>query len=237
MISGDGFKNRGAGRLERAPRRRARLPVGRQVQEYGVLNMGEAKAQREVMRKKMLEKSKDWDFPASPWEASVCASLRKEDVVLVRRASPEELAWARMPLNACHANARWYAKNDPTGRSRAVTGWWVQWPNFVLHSVVETNGTLICITPSAFNETEVPFIPDPKIGWVEDGEHYSAIRNGKIVGVGVRVYPAFTMALNAIVRGRLLKGGNPFEAGDFTDEEFEELKRKYIPIGEPSFGE
>ena len=73
------------------------------------------------------------------------------------------------------------------------------------------------------------------INWVEDGEHYSAIRNDKIVGVGVRVYPAFTMAQNAIVHERLLAGSNPFEVGDFTDEEMEELKRKYIPVGDPSF--
>ena len=114
--------------------------------------MGQARVRREALRKKMLDKSKDWDFPASPWEASVCASLKEADIVLVRGASPDQLAWARMPPNECHANARWYAKNDPTGRSRAVAGWWVQWPNFVLHFVVEIEGMLICITPSAFNE-------------------------------------------------------------------------------------
>jgi hypothetical protein len=92
----------------------------------------------------MLDESKGWDFPASPWEAAVCADLREEDVVMIRRASPDQLAWARMPANECHANARWYAKNDPTGKARAVSGWWVQWPNFVLHSVVEIEGALIC---------------------------------------------------------------------------------------------
>jgi hypothetical protein len=147
---------------------------------------------------------------------------------MVHRASPGQLAWARMPANECHTNARWYAKNDPTGSARAVSGWWVQWPNFVLHSVVEIEGALICITPSAFNETEFPFILDPKISWVENGEHYSAVRDDKIVGVGVRVFPAFTMAQNAIVRERLLAGAHPLNAGDFTDEEMEELKRKFL---------
>jgi hypothetical protein len=192
--------------------------------------MGQAKIQREALRKKMLDKGKDWDFPASSWEAAVCTDLREEDVVMVHRASPGQLAWARMPANECHTNARWYAKNDPTGSARAVSGWWVQWPNFVLHSVVEIEGALICITPSAFNETEFPFILDPKISWVENGEHYSAVRDDKIVGVGVRVFPAFTMAQNAIVRERLLAGAHPLNAGDFTDEEMEELKRKYIPV-------
>jgi hypothetical protein len=191
--------------------------------------MGQARTRRETLRQKMLEKSKEWDFPPSPWEAAVCSELREEDVVEVRRAPAEQLAWARMPANECHANARWYVKNDPSGKAKAVVGWWVQWPNFVLHSVIEIEGALICITPSPFNETEIPFIPDPKITWIEHGEVYSAVRNGQIVGSGVRRFPAFTMAQNAIVRERLVAGVDPLKAGDFTDSEMEELKQQHIP--------
>lgn len=196
--------------------------------------MGQAKVRREALRQRMLDQGKRWDFPPSPWEAAVCADLREreEEVVIVRRASAEELAWARMPANECHTNARWYAQNDPTGKARAVTGWWVQWPAFVLHSVVEIEGVLICLTPSPMHETEIPFIPDPRITWIEDGQHYSAVRDGKVIGVGVRVFPAFTMAQGAVVQERLLSGINPLTAGNFTDEEMDELKRKYIPQGE-----
>jgi hypothetical protein len=190
--------------------------------------MGQAKIRREAQRQEMLEQSSKWDFAASPWESAVCAELQEEAVALVRRASAQELAWARMPANQCHANSRWYAENDPTGNARAVTGWWVQWPNFVLHSVIETNGQLICVTPSLFREFEIPFIRDPKIKWIEDGDAYSAIRNGKIVGPGVRMFPEFTMAQNAIVRERLFAGIDPLRAGNFTEEEMGELRGQHI---------
>jgi hypothetical protein len=113
--------------------------------------MGQAKNRREALLREALEMSKKWDFPPSAWEADVCAELRaqEEAVRVVRRESAAQLAWARMPPNKCHSNARWYANNDPSKIARAVVGWWVQWPNFVLHSVVEINDELVCITPSA----------------------------------------------------------------------------------------
>ena len=160
----------------------------------------------------MLEKSKEWDFPPSPWEVGVCAELRESDVVVVPRVTSTQLAWMHMPTNQCHANVRWYVENDPEKQSLAVTGWWVQWPNFVLHSVVEVAGKVFCITPSPFEDTEIPVIPDPKISWSEGGKVYSAIRNGREIGPGVRVFPAFTMAQSAIVRERLLAGCDPLKA-------------------------
>src|SRR5216683_1538176 len=190
--------------------------------------MGQARVKRDALRRMLLEKGEEWYFPPSPWEAVVCTELKEEDVVVVPRTPADQLAWMRMPANKCHANARWYVQNDPARIARVVTGWWVQWPVFVLHSVIETDGQLICITPSPYNEVEVPFIPDPKISWVEDGKVYSAVRLGQIVGPGVRVFPAFTMAQNVIVRERLLLGVDPLEAGNFTDEEMAELKRQYI---------
>lgn len=190
--------------------------------------MGQAKVKRDAFRQMLLKNGEEWNFSPSPWEAAVCAELKEEDVVVVPRTPADQLAWMRMPANKCHANARWYVQNDPTGKARVVTGWWVQWPVFVLHSVIESDGQLICITPSPYNEVEVPFIPDPKISWVEDGEVYSAFRQGQAIGPGVRVFPAFTMAQNAIVRERLLAGCDPLKAGDFTDDEVEELKRRHI---------
>jgi hypothetical protein len=190
--------------------------------------MGEAKARRDALRRRMLEEGRKWDFPPSGWESAICNELGDKVVSVVRRASVEELSWMRMPPNKCHANVRWYVNNDPSKQARAVTGWWVQPPDFVLHSVIETNGQLICITPSHFDEAEFPFIPDPKITWVEDGEVYSAVRDGQVIGSGVRAFPAFTMARNAIVRERLLSGVDPHKAIEFTDEMIEALKREHI---------
>jgi hypothetical protein len=176
----------------------------------------------------MLKESGEWDFPPSEWEAEVCSELKEEDVVMVRRVSAAELAWMRMPANQCHANVRWYVENDPTKSACGVVGWWVQWPNFVLHSVIEVARRLICITPSPISEEEIPFIPDPKIHWVKDDKVYSAIRSGQKIGPGVRKFPAFTVAQAAIVRERLLKGLDPLKATYFTEEEMEELKRRHI---------
>lgn len=189
--------------------------------------MGQAKSRREALRQRMLEDGAHWDFPPSPWEADICAELTEDRAVVVRRVPPEQLSLMRMPPNQCHANARWYSENDPSQKARMVTGWWVQWPDFLLHSVVDIDGALVCVTPSAFGETEFPFIPDPKIFWIEDGTVYSAVRDGRVIGKGVRRFPEFTMARGSIVRERLLAGVDPYKAIEFSDAEMEELKMKH----------
>ncbi|MGY4569827.1 MULTISPECIES: hypothetical protein [Bradyrhizobium] len=190
--------------------------------------MGQAKARREALRQQMLEEGKRWDFPPTPWEAAICAELKDESrVVAVSRAPADQLAWMRMPDKKCHDNVRRYVENDPLRKTRAVVGWWVQWPDFVLHSVIERGGQLICITPTRFDESDFPFIPDPKISWLEDGDVYSAVRDGRVIGPGVRAFPTFTMARNAIVRERLIAGVDPFKAIEFSDEMMEALKREH----------
>ena len=191
--------------------------------------MGEAKGKREALRQLMLEKGAEWDFPPSEWEVALCAELEELPVSIVPRAPEEQLVWTRMKANECHTNAFWYVDNDPYKASRAITGWWVQGPCYVLHSVIEQAGQLICITPSAFGEVEIPFIPDPKISWITEGQARHAMRSGQEIGPGIRKFPALTMAINAIARERLLSGMNPFTAGDFSDEEMAELKRKHAP--------
>jgi hypothetical protein len=175
----------------------------------------------------MIEEGRRWDFPPSSWEVALCDELRKQPVFIIRRAPAAQLEWMRMPMNECHANVRWYVEHEPSKKARAVTGWWIQWPDFVLHSVVEIDGKLICVTPSSFAEPEFPFIPDTKIGWTEHGKVYSAIRDGYMIGRGVRAFPSFTMARNAIVRERLLAGVDPFTAIELTDEMMDELKREH----------
>jgi hypothetical protein len=190
--------------------------------------MGQAKSRREALRQKMLAEGAKWDFPPSSWEQALCTELRNRTPEVVRRAPASQLSLMRMPANECHANVRWYVKSDPSKAARAVAGWWLQWPDFVLHSVVEVDGQLICITPSQFDELDFPFIPDPEIGWIENRNVYSAVRGGHSIGRGVRAYPAFTMARNAIVRERLLAGVDPFEAIELTDELMEALKREHV---------
>jgi len=189
--------------------------------------MGEAKRKREALRRLLLEKGSEWDFPPSDWEVALCSELESQIVLIVPRATAEQLSWARMKANECHGNARWYADNDPEKKARMITGWWVQEPNYVLHSIVERDGQLTCITPSPFETTELPFIPDPKISWRVEGEVYHAVRDGRDIGPGIRKFPAFTVAVNAIIRERLSSGANPFHAVEFSDEEMEKLKHEY----------
>lgn len=190
--------------------------------------MGEAKLRREQMRAIMLAQADNWSRPASAWEADLVAELLDMPVVHVPRLSAEDIAWMGMPPNECHANTRWYEANDPTGQAKAVSGWWVQGLDFVLHSVLGNKGQYRCITPSRGGETELFFIPDPKIAWVERGERLAPLRNGQEVGLGVRRFPAFTTALNDIVRQRLVSGINPYQAMQFTPDEMDRLKRDYL---------
>jgi hypothetical protein len=189
--------------------------------------MGEARTSWETLRQ-TLEDVAAWEFPSSPWESAVCAELRDKTVLVVPRAPINQLNSMPLRPKECHANVRWYVKNDPYKETRAVTGWWLQWPDFVLHSVIEINGQLICITPSYFHETELHFIPDPKINWIETGEVYSAVRDGQVIRIGVRTFPSFTMARCAILRERLLAGIDPSSAIQFSEELMEKLKREHI---------
>jgi hypothetical protein len=190
--------------------------------------MGEAERHREALRREILELGGEWDFPASSWEEALCAELKASDAVIVTRVPSELLAWMRMRANRCHDNVRWYAENDPSGKSRAVVGWWVQWPIFILHSVVETEGQMFCVTPSSLRDAEFSFIPDPKINIQKVGDIYSVVRDGHEIGPGVRLHPDFTMAQNRIIRERLLAGADPDKARNFTEKEFDALKRAHI---------
>lgn len=190
--------------------------------------MGDAKRKLAAMRQRHIELARWWDFPPSPEEASICDALREMEIINVRRASSAELSYMRMATNSCHANARWYEKNDPLKQSVAVTGWWVQWPDFVLHSVVKIRGVYICITPSDSREGAIPFIPDPNIRWIERGDQLVPFKDGYEIGMGVRLFPEFSMAKMNIVKEKIVSGVNPLEAMFFSDIEIKELHSKYV---------
>ncbi|MER8417908.1 hypothetical protein [Mesorhizobium sp. M1329] len=194
--------------------------------------MGEARRRREEIRGHLLAQVNEWSFPPTPWEAAVVAELLDREFRHVERLSDQELQYMRMPSNECHANARWFEKNDPTRQAKSVTGWWVQGLNFVLHSVLSNGKDYRCITPSIGDERNIPFIPDIAITWIETGEVYSATRNGQLIGVGVRRFPALTIAQNAIIRSRLLAGYDPYRAGEFTAQEMRILRDAHLTVSE-----
>lgn len=194
--------------------------------------MGEGKRRLEAERRRLLEQAESWMAPPSAWEAALVEELLDADLELVPRMSPEDMAWMRMPANRCHENCWWYEAHDQTGGSKAVTGWWLQGLDFVLHSVIVSDGRYCCITPSRAQEPEIYFIPDPKIEWIKETDRIAVIRNGREIDLGVRRFPAFTIAWNRRLRERLLSGMHPYKAILFSRDEILELRQQNMTAEE-----
>ncbi len=175
------------------------------------------------LRDGLLWQAESWCFPPSDWEVSVVNEILEIPVVYVPRLPRDEIDWMGMPPQHCHQNALWYEQNDPTNRTKSVTGWWLQGMEFILHSVIGCDGQYRCITPTARNDEEIQFFPDPKVEWVPKNGHLVAKRNGREIGVGVRRFPKFTIAQNTLMRSRLLSGMNPKSASEFTLDEMKIL--------------
>lgn len=188
------------------------LPAILHEEQEGRL-MGEGKRKLEAVRVEFLTELDKWSFQATEWEATTVAEIKLLPVVQVPRGSDEELAWMRMKPRQCHANARFMEEKDPELRSKQITGWWLQDGNYVLHSIVDQYGQLVCVTPAPLHrENPFAFIPDPKIEWREEGDYRQAYRDGVKIGPGVRTDPAGTLAEIDIIRQRLLSGMNPYKA-------------------------
>ncbi|VVT23209.1 conserved hypothetical protein [Roseovarius sp. EC-HK134] len=175
--------------------------------------MGEAKRKLEAVRAEFLAELDRWSFLPNDWEATTVAEIKLLPVVKVTRGRDVELEWMRMKPRQCHANARFMEEKDPEQRSKQITGWWPQDGNYVLHSIVDQYGQLVCVTPAPLHrENPFAFIPDPKIEWREVGDYREAYRDGVKIGPGVRINPAGTLAEIDIIRRRLLSGMNPYKA-------------------------
>lgn len=190
--------------------------------------MSQAKVNRVRRRDEAINFSKQWLFEETDWESQQVKEILHLPVVEVQRAPPEQLAYARMALNKCHENVRWQVKNDPDRLSVAVSGWWLQWPNFVLHSVVARGGQLVCITPNALGEQSFAFIVDNQIEWREDGEVFSAYRNGGKIGPGLRAFPKVTIKQTSMYLERLTPNADPYKVMTFSDEEIVALEKMGI---------
>lgn len=175
--------------------------------------MGEAKRKMDALRAEFLAQSEQWTFPASEWEARSIEEIKELPFIKVHRPSDEQLEWMRMPAKTCHANARFMEENDPDDRAKRITGWWLQEGNYVLHSIVNQLGNMICVTPSPYSrENPFDFIPDAKIEWREEGDYFEAYRDDVKIGPGLRSDPAKVLAECEDVLNRLLSGMNPYKA-------------------------
>lgn len=175
--------------------------------------MGQAKRNREQLRKEVIKGIDDWSFPETEWETETVAEIEKLPVIRVRRYPDEALEYMRMIPKQCHANAKFMQENDPDGICWQVSGWWIQEGNYVLHSVVERAGEFFCVTPVPMDsDYKFDFIPDPKIEWREEGEYRNSYRDNVEIGVGLRSDPKRTLKRNSIMKDRLLSGMNPYKA-------------------------
>jgi hypothetical protein len=176
--------------------------------------MGEAKRRRErQVVLAMIETLERWSFPPTQAEADLVKKIAKLPVVQVRRIPREELNRKGMLPSLCHHNAYTFAKTDPEGKTKQVTGWWPGEGNYVLHSVVEHAGLFYCVTPKSDEIPEIfSFIPDPQIVWLQEGNVKKAYRNGFKIDRGLRTDPAETIRINAIIRKRVESGMQPSKA-------------------------
>lgn len=156
--------------------------------------------------------------------------LSTMDYVMAERLPKSHLLQMRMPKNQCHANSQWYAEQD--SNAEAVTGWLIQWPDYVVHSLVKVDGEYRCVTPVDHADEAFPFVPDASIEWVDNGDVKIPTHKGMSIGIGVRRFPEFTLARTTIVRNRILAGTHPYEAMQFSNEEMNRLKVEHIPLEE-----
>jgi hypothetical protein len=111
----------------------------------------------------MIKQMARWDFPATEAEAQAIAEIEKLPVITVQRYPAHIIRQMSMPPNECHANARFMVSKDPEGKCRQISGYWPQGGNYVLHSVVDRDGEVFCVTPLQINAADrFQFIPDPQ---------------------------------------------------------------------------
>lgn len=177
--------------------------------------MGEAKQRREALKTLAIKQFERWDFPPTDAEAQAVLEIQNLPEITVKRYPADQLKWMRMQVNQCHANARFMVDNDPEGRCRQISGYWPQAGNYVLHSVVERDGILFCVTPMPVSAPEIfPFIPDPDIEWHDEGDFRVPYRKGHIVDPGLRTDPEESKRIAGIVIGRISAGWDPIKAGE-----------------------
>lgn len=175
--------------------------------------MGQARAKLAVVRQMFLANLDDWAFEPTAWEAQTVNEIEKLPVVKVRRYPDNVLKDMRMPARECHANAKYMEDNDPEKRTKHITGWWIQFDCFILHSVILRDGQYACVTPAPYESADVfDFVPDAAIVWRDNGRLRSAFRDDVMIGKGVRKYPSKKLEEVQMLKARLLSGMNPYEA-------------------------
>lgn len=169
-------------------------------------------------------------FPASQWEADTLAAVLELPRLKVTRASEEKLLADGMARNACHPNCAALEERYPHD-IRHVTGWLISDYMLVLHSVVETRGRWICVTPQT---TPSPpsfwFIPDPSIQWTYTPSEIVPLRVDVRVPNALRKYPEDHILMRDRFRELIATGMTAFDARAVVDATLGDELRNKAPI-------
>lgn len=162
----------------------------------------------------MVPLAESWAAPVDPREAVICAELDQLEPVEVQRASEAEMAYMKMLARECHQNCLSYARLDPEDLSKHVIGW-IPWPEaYVLHSVIERQRELFCVTPMLTSSRSSLFIADDRLSLIADpnGPGYRLARDGVLLDLpapGARRKPDECITFMTDIKNRLLNGENP----------------------------
>jgi hypothetical protein len=179
--------------------------------------MGEARVRLDRLRQTFIEGAERWMFDRSAWEDAAVAEILALPVEIAHRPNPAMLRRLGLPERDCHTNAERYAAARANPLVRPVLGWWRQPNVLLLHSVVEMDDRLVCVTPSDVDPSPAfSFVRDPRLVWDEDENDRFCRRDGRRIGPGLRIDPTQVMADTALILARLRSGMNPYEAVKVT---------------------
>jgi hypothetical protein len=175
--------------------------------------MGEARVKLDRLRNAFIEGAERWMFDKSRWEEDAVAEILSFPVEVAHRQDPALLRKLGLPERDCHTNAERYAGARANPLVRPVLGWWRQPNVLLLHSVIEMDGRLVCVTPSDVDPSPTfAFVRDSKLAWDEGRSDRFCRRDGRRIGPGLRIDPDQVMADTALILARLRSGMNPYEA-------------------------
>ncbi len=167
-----------------------------------------------ALREQLLAEAERWIHPGSDEERAMLVQVRALPEVRIIRQPAHVLSYMRMKPRECHVNCATYVRLDPDSRTKHVLGWWhTVWGAYVLHSVVERDGVMTCITPAPQEgEDGLNFVPDELLSMVEGNDgRYEFRRAGLPVGFGLREEPESFINASEDMKRRLLAGGRPLQ--------------------------
>lgn len=141
-----------------------------------------------MKREQFLEQ---WSFPESVAERRIVREIRKLPVGTINKIDYETAISEGFEVRQCHRNVARIVE-QAQDILEISTGWVPMGPLYILHSVVKVQGKNVytCVTPMPdFKFLTMPYIPDTQISWVQLEGKWKAVRNGRLIGPGVRSVP------------------------------------------------